>query len=70
MRATDLFGSMATGIAVPFWIAVAAVLITLDQFYFAEMCFAFAGIWFLGYLVFRPITARHLTNIKIFHFGV
>jgi hypothetical protein len=60
----DLFGTVGMGIAVALLVAIGAVLITVDQFRFAEACFVVAGLWFIGWILFLPYYNTPFDNRK------
>jgi hypothetical protein len=60
----DLFGTVGMGIAVTLFVAISAVLITVDQFRFAEACFVVAGLWFIGWVLFLPYYNTPFDNRK------
>jgi hypothetical protein len=60
----DLFGAVGMGIAVALFVTIGGVLITVDQFFFAEACFVVAGLWFIGWVVFLPYFNTPFDNRK------
>jgi hypothetical protein len=60
----DLFGNVGMSFAVPLLLGIGAVLVAVDQFFLAEICFVVAGFWFIVWVGFLPYFNTPFDNRK------